>query len=59
MDPTCWKILGGMSTAILALCAVIKILWGKLEIARTEIVELHKQKVRELEEFKRMVEKKP
>jgi len=59
MDATCWKILGGTVTAILALSAVIKLLWGKLEVARAEIVELHKQKVRELEEFKKMVEKKP
>jgi hypothetical protein len=56
-------IAGGMGTAILALVAVIRILWIKLEEVRSEvkkkdeeILELHRQKVRELEAFKKMVE---
>ena len=60
MDANCWKVVGGMSTAVLALCAVVRFLWLQLDAARNEIVELHKQKVRELQEFKTMVEgKKP
>lgn len=58
MDATCWKILGGMGSAIFALVVVIKVLWAKLEQARAEIVDLHKQKIRELEQFKKMVEER-
>lgn len=56
MDANCWKVVGGMGTAVLGLVAVIRILWVQLETARKEVVELHKQRVRELEEFKKMVE---
>lgn len=56
MDANCWKVVGGMGTAVLGLCVVIRVLWSRLEAARLEVVELHKQRVRELEEFKKMVE---
>jgi uncharacterized membrane protein len=60
MDATCWKVVGGMGTAMVSLAVVIRYLYLKLEVARQEIVDLHKQRIRELEEFKRMVEgKKP
>jgi hypothetical protein len=65
MDSTCWKVISGMGAAITALVVVIRILWVKVseeraegEKAKTEILELHKQRIKELEAFRQMVEEK-
>jgi hypothetical protein len=65
MDSTCWKILGIAGSVVAALVAAIKILWDKVaeerqetDKAKSEILELHKRRIAELEEFKRMVEAK-
>lgn len=54
-----------MGAAITALVVVIRILWVKVseeraegEKAKTEILELHKQRIKELEAFRQMVEEK-
>lgn len=63
MDDNCWKVLGLAAAIVIALVTTIKFLWGKFseeraaaEQARKEIVDLHKQRIEELEGFRRMVE---
>lgn len=65
MDSTCWKVIGIAGIIVAALVTTIKILWGKIaeerreaEQAKAEIIALHKQRIVELEGFKRMIETK-
>jgi hypothetical protein len=62
MDATCWKVVGGMGTAILALAGtlavVTRVLFAKLEEARKEVVAVHTQRARELEELNEMLKKR-
>lgn len=65
MDATCWKIIGIAGGIVGALVTVIRILWVKLEKKQVEVdteknnvLEVHKAKVKELEDFKKQIEER-
>lgn len=59
IDPsTAWIVIGALVTAILGLVGTVKILWDKLNKAHDEMLRLTNQRVAELEELKRLLERK-
>ena len=58
MDPTCWKIVGGMGTAVLGMATAVLALWKAYSKTNDLLLAEKEEKVRILAELKVLLERR-